>query len=420
VEAPASIGEPRHATVIGAGIVGVCCALALLEDGHRVTLLDADEPGRGASFGNAGFLSGGSVMPHSSPGLIRRVPRMLLDPLGPLTIRWRHLPRLTPWLLRFLAAGRLERVERIAAALQALYATTVADFAPLVREAGCADLIEHRGRLELYASDASFDRSRLKRELMRRHGVRFEELDAAGVREREPALRAPIRHGLWFPDEAHTVDPFRLTQALAENFRRRGGTFRRVRVRGFALGEGGPTALHTDAGDLPADLVVLAAGISSRALAARLGSRVPLESERGYHVSLPHPGVAPRVPFASTDHGFVITPMGEGIRLAGTIELASLQAPPNWARADKLLRIGRLLLGDLNEEGAQRWMGHRPAMPDSLPVIGRSPLHPRVLFAFGHGHLGLTGAPHTGRLIAQLAGGRPPGIDLAPFRPDRF
>jgi D-amino-acid dehydrogenase len=147
---------------------------------------------------------------------------------------------------------------------------------------------------------------------------------------------------------------------------------------------------------------------------------VPLESERGYHVSLPHPGVAPRVPFASTDHGFVITPMGEGIRLAGTIELASLQAPPNWARADKLLRIGRLLLGDLNEEGAQRWMGHRPAMPDSLPVIGRSPLHPRVLFAFGHGHLGLTGAPHTGRLIAQLAGGRPPGIDLAPFRPDRF
>jgi D-amino-acid dehydrogenase len=395
-------------TVVGAGIVGVCCGLYLLRHGHAVRIIDYQEPGEGASAGNAGLISPGSCAPIGMPGLARKVPGMLMDPLGPLTIRWRYLPRIAPWLLRFIAASSPGRVERISVALRALYKSAVDDFMPLVKDARATRLIRHDGRLEIYKNEASLDKAKLKYELYRRRGVELEVLDAPQLHELVPALSPDYRLAVHIPTSSHTTDPLRLTQALAEDFRKRGGEILREQVVGCELGPTGPTHVRTDVGRHETGAVVVAAGAYSRHLAGRLGSRVPLDTERGYHMKLPEPGIELKYPVSSGDHSFAITPMAEGIRLAGTVEFAGLAAPPNYARADKLYAAASLMFPGLQKGGAERWMGRRPSLPDSVPVISGSPVHPSVFFAFGHGHLGLTGAAVTGRLIAEMVSGKTP------------
>ncbi len=414
------MSDKAEVTIVGAGIVGICCALYLRREGYPVTLIDAEGPGEGASSGNAGLIADGSCLPISLPGMAARVPAMLMDPLGPLTIRWGHLPRLAPWLARFLAAGGKDRVEAISAAMHALYRHALADLEPLVKEARAENLLRREGRLEVFRTEASFEKTAFTRELQRRRGVDFEILEAGAIRELEPALAQPMAKGIRFPSQGHTTDPLALCRALAEHFEQKGGTILRERVTGIEMGAGGPRAIETEGGRRPVALLVLAAGAFSRRLAARLGSRLPLDTERGYHVMLPNPGIEVRRPLISGDHKFAITPMDGGLRLAGTVELAGLTAPPNYARADRLVEAARTVFGEIDTRGATRWMGFRPSMPDSLPVIGRAPRHNNVFFAFGHGHLGLTGAGTTGRLIADLVAGRQPAIDLTPYRPERF
>ena len=248
----------------------------------------------------------------------------------------------------------------------------------------------------------------------------LEVLDAQGVRELEPALSPDVRHGVYFPEVAQTTDPFQLVQALAADFRRHGGVIQTERVTGFGFGPGGVEKVRTEGGPFAADAVVLAAGAHSKTLARRLGARVPLDTERGYHAMLPEPGVNLKVPVISGDFHCAMTPMDGGLRVGGSVELAGVDAPPNYARADKLVTVAKRVLPGLNDAGYTRWMGHRPSMPDSLPVIGKSPSIPNAIFAFGHGMLGLTHGALTGRIVADLAAGRNPPLDLTPFRPDRF
>ncbi len=413
-------GSGRHVTVIGAGIVGVCCGLYLLRNGHRVSLLDSQPPGEGASSGNAGFISPGSCAPTGMPGLAAKVPGMLLDPLGPLTIRWRYLPRIAPWLLRFLAASSPARVEEISKAMRALHQSAVEDFQPLLRDAEATKLLRRDGRLEIYKSEESFAKSKLKYELFGRRGVDFEVLREGAPQELEPALSPDYKIAVSIPGSAHTTDPLRLTQMLAEDFRRRGGAIVRDKALGFEMGAEGPRRLLGEGDNYDLDAVVVAAGAYSRNLTLQLGSKVPLDTERGYHMMLPQPGIELHHPLSSGDHHFAITPMDGGIRLAGTDEFAGLHAPPNYARADALYTSAKRMFPGLKQEGATRWMGRRPSIPDSLPVISRSPVHPSVFFAFGHGHLGLTGAAVTGKLVAEMITGKPHNIDLAPYRVERF
>jgi D-amino-acid dehydrogenase len=412
-------GQP-HVLIAGAGFVGLSTALYLQREGARVTVLDPNGPGEGASKGNAAMLAVDSVLPVAMPGVLREVPGMLLDPLGPLAIRWAYLPRIAPWLIRFVAASRRSRVEEIAAALRPLLAAAVEAYLPLLEAAGASDILRRTGWLTLYETDESFREAQYGMELQRRLGVVLEVLRAEEIRQAEPSLAPIYRHAVLNPENAHVLDPYRLAQRLAETVTREGGTIERRAITGFEFAAGRPVAARTAEGSVPFDAVVIAAGAWSRPLARALGQDVPLDTERGYHITLPSPGVMPRRPIYSGDHSFAVTPLEIGLRFAGTVELGGLKAPPNYERAEKLLIHGRRMFPGLESNGASRWMGFRPSMPDSLPVIGKVPSADNAVLAFGHGHLGLTLGAITGKLAAALALSRPTILDVTPYRAERF
>jgi D-amino-acid dehydrogenase len=411
---------PRHVAVIGAGIVGVAAALYLQRDGHRVTLIDRQGPGEGASKGNASVIAAESCVPVATPGILARVPGMLMDPLGPLAIRWAYLPKLTPWLWQFVRASSPARVEEISIALRALLVQAIESYLPLLESAGVADMLKRTGWLGVYESEAKFAAAQADLALQRRRGVEFQLLEPAEIRQLEPSLAPIYRHAVYYPENAYITDNYRLVRVLAESLVRNGGALVKEEARDFVVGDAGPTHVVTDAGRHAVDAVVVAAGAWSKALCQRLGHRPLLDTERGYHVMFPEPGVMPRMPVYSGDHSFAVTPLSAGLRFAGTVELGGLAAPPNYARAEVLLERGRRMFPGLNETGRSQWMGFRPSMPDSLPVISGSARHANAFFAFGHGHLGLTLGAVTGRVIAALVAGRDPGLDMRPYAIDRF
>lgn len=420
------MSPPSHSPVIviGAGIVGLCCATYLQRDGRKVVLIDPGGPGEGASYGNAGGLNGSSIVPVAMPGVLAKVPHWLLDPEGPLSIRLRYLPRLLPWLYRFIRAGRPELVREQARALRGLLAPTVDMYRALAASVGAGDLIQRSGLLVVYRSEASFAADAEANRLRAANGVVIDELSRDELRQLEPALSPAYVRARFIAENGYCRNPLRLSRSLAEALVANGGEIRRERAEGFAFADGKVEAVLTAAGRLPAAAVVLAAGAHSKPFAARLGENVPLDTERGYHAMIKAPEVVPRLPVMDAEAKFVATPMEEGLRMAGTVEFAGLDAPPDWRRARVLLRHGQAMFPGLpraiGEDRVAVWMGFRPSMPDSLPVIGRTRRYPNAFLAFGHGHVGLIGAPMTGRTIADLVAGRAPAIDIAPFSAARF
>jgi D-amino-acid dehydrogenase len=407
--------------VVGAGIVGVCCAAYLRRDGHDVTLLEAKEPAAGTSRGNAGAISPWSCVPLSMPGVVRKVPSWLSDRDGPLVIRPRYLPRALPWLLRFIVAGSKARIEGIADALRALHGPTYECYEPLVRDAGAQDLIRRTGALTVYRKLESFESSAREWDMRRRRGADPQVLGPKELTDLVPALAAGFQRGVLQRDHGYVADPQRLTTSLAQAFVARGGDLEIGEAAAIVPFEDGSIRVRlTDDRVISADRVVLATGAWSSPLVAGLGARIPLESQRGYHVTVPDGGIALPLPVSFAEAKFYATPMSCGLRIAGTVEFAGLHAPPDFRRAEQLSKLAKRWLPGLGTSDASVWMGHRPCLPDSLPVIGPAPRNPRVLFAFGHGHNGMTTAPVTGRLIADLIAGRKPIIDPAPYRPTRF
>jgi|SRR5687768_11127853 D-amino-acid dehydrogenase len=410
--------------IVGAGIVGACAAAWLQRDGREVMLLDREEPGAGASSGNGGMLSGSSIIPVAMPGVAAKVPGWLLDAEGPLTIRWRYLPRLAPWLWRFLRSAAPEKVEAQAQALRALLARSLEDYAPIVSEAGAGHLLHRRGTLYLYASEASWRNDARNTDIRRRNGVVMEDLVGGALRELEPDLAPAFTHARLVRANAHTSDPRALVRTLVAHAVTRGARVLRERVVGFEHNGAGVNGVVTDRGRHAASHVVLAGGAWSRPLAARLGDHLPLDTERGYHVGIASPEKGPRTPTLYVDGNFGATPMDAGLRLTGTVELAGLDAPPDWRRADVLLRQARRLYPGLcagDDAGRiSRWLGFRPSMPDSLPVIGPSSRFGNAFHAFGHGHVGMCAGATTGRIVADWAAGRPPIVPIEPFSARRF
>lgn len=410
----------RNTTIIGAGIVGMCTASYLQRMGASVTVLDPVEPGRSCSFGNAGGLSPGSCVPVASPGVLKQVPKWLKDPKAPLVLRWSYLPWALPWLWRFVKASSPQAVERSADAISALISPVFDNYGPLLAEAKAEALVRRHGQLYVYETEAGYQGDAAGWEIRRRHGSRFEVLSADQIRQAEPALAPIFAKAVSIPEHGYCVNPFGLVQALADSVRRNGGTIVQQRVLDVEMDGDRPRALLTPAGRHPVDAVVVAAGAWSHQIARKFGHRVPLEAQRGYHATLAQPSVTPRTTVMWAEKKFLATPMEMGLRFAGTVELAGLDAPPDYRRADALLEFGKRMFPGLNGGEVSRWMGHRPSLPDSVPVIGPSTRVKNVFFAFGHGHVGLSCASTTGRLVAELVTGAKPCIDPMPYRIDRF
>lgn len=414
-----------HVAVIGAGIVGASAALELLRDGRHVTIIDPGTPGgeQAASYGNAGWLSPCSVVPLSMPGLWRNVPAYLADPLGPLTIRWSYLPTLLPWLLRFLRVGASEaRLEAAARAMRALAADAPERHRRLAEEAGVSELIQRQGLLYVFPSRADFLAEALAWRLRRDNGVQWIELDQNELRQREPHLDRRYTFGVLVEAGGHCRDPGAYVGALIRRAEAQGAQLHHGEVLGFDLQQGRLKAVRTATTSIACDKAVICAGARSKGLARAVGDEVPLETERGYHALIATPGVGPRHPTMPSDGKMAITMMQGGLRIAGQVELAGLHAEPNWKRAQILRDFALRTYPGLQHEPERIrfWMGHRPATPDSLPCIGLASGCADVVHAYGHGHIGLASGPMTGRLVADLIGGRQPAIDPTPYAPHRF
>ena len=417
----------RHVVVIGSGAVGAISAIECLRAGHRVTVVDAGPPGgeHASSYGNAGWLSSHSVIPPAEPGTWRKVPSYLADPLGPLSIRWSHLPKILPWLARYLASGWTgARVERTARALRDLLVDAPKLHAALAKEAGVPQLIERRGVLHVYPDRAAFDADHGAWAIRRRVGVEWLEVSAEELRQREPGLHRRYTFGIVVEEAGHCRDPGGYVAALADLARGRGATFVNARATGFDVCDGRLRAVETDTGAIACDAAVIAAGVRSKALAASLGDRLPLEAERGYHVMIADAEAGPRTSMMVSDAKMVVNAMDGGLRAAGQVEFAGLDAAPDWRRADilreHLLRLFPGLPRTVSSERVRVWLGNRPSMPDGRPCIGPSRATPDVVYAFGHGHVGLVGSARTGRLVAQLVGGQTTEIATEPFDPRRY
>jgi D-amino-acid dehydrogenase len=412
-----------HATIVGAGIVGVSAAAFLQRAGYRVTIVDRLPPGEGCSFGNAGGIAFAEIMPTIHPGIFRKLPGWLLDPLGPLTIRWRYLPKALPW---FMAAARnttQPRLTLITEARAQLGLRAVSDFETLLKAAGARDLMVSRETLRVFESQGQFLAEGPERSIKAAHGFPVETFTGDQVREMEPGVSPHITHGATHGGWYFIKNPGQAVKSIAAHVQRNGGEFITDDVLEFEKSDQHVTGLKLKTkGRIAVSKLVICAGAYSHLLSRQLGDRVLLEAERGYHIVLPEPGVSlsRSITYACTPG--VATPMEMGLRLAGTDEFAGLDAPPNYARADNLWNLFKRILPDLKAptEAATRWMGRRPGTPDSLPVIGPSKTFNNVWYGFGHGHMGLTWGPTSGRLIAELLTGAPPNLDLTPFRVDRF
>jgi D-amino-acid dehydrogenase len=414
----------QHVVVIGAGVVGAATAVELLRDGHRVTIVEPGDPGgeQAASYGNGTQLNPSSVIPMSSPGLWKKVPGYLADPLGPLAIRWSYLPRLLPWLWRFVRAGATEeRVAATARALRPLLLESPEHHRRLAEEAGVGDLIARQGVLYVFPDRAAFEAEGLSWRLRRENGVRWLELSEEELRQREPTLDRRYKFALLVEENGQCRDPGAYVNALVQHACALGATHRRARATGFCIEARRLRAVRTDGGDIDCDKAVIAAGAWSKVLAAVVGDRVPLETERGYHVVIENPGIEPRYPISPSDGKMACVMTPQGLRLAGQVELAGLGAAPNWKRADVLRDFARRVFPGLPADvRVKTWMGHRPSIADGLPCIGPASGCPDVLHAFGHGHTGLTAAPTTARLVANMISGKPPMFDLTPYSAARF
>ncbi|MEZ2407469.1 NAD(P)/FAD-dependent oxidoreductase [Bosea sp. RCC_152_1] len=406
--------------VIGAGVVGLSAAIAAQGRGLSVVVLDREGPAAGASAGNAGAFAFTDILPLASPGILRKAPQWLLDPLGPLSVPPAYALRIAPWMFRFWRACTPARVAHSTTAQTALMDLSKAEIEPFLRESGTLGMLRKDGNLQVYEGEAELKASLPGWRAREAHGIEFHHLDAAGMADIQPGLAPHFSHGTFTPGWYSIADPKLYTLALAEHFQRKGGTIERLDVVGLAP-QGDGIEIRTRDGALRhAARVVLAAGAFSHRIARSLGERIPLETERGYNTTLPPDAFDLRTQITFGGHGFVVSRLSTGIRVGGAVELGGLDLPPNFRRSEAMLAKARTFLPGLNPEGGVQWMGFRPSLPDSLPAIGRARASARVVYAFGHGHLGLTQSAGTARLVADLLTDRPTAVDITPFSPQRF
>jgi glycine/D-amino acid oxidase-like deaminating enzyme len=408
--------------IIGAGIIGVALARTLQTRGVQVTLFDERDPGTATSFGNAGFIATEAIFPLAHGAVLRTLPRMLLNPLGPLSMRWQEFPRLLPWYLQYARACSSRRAANSIDALASILSKAASAWEAVKTHEGLEHLIVANGAMMVYESDRGFEETRIRRDLQRHYGIDWETLSGDEARQRVPELSNSIKHAVIYPAGMHVVNPYSVTTTILQRFLSAGGEFIQQHIDTIQTEANCLRALRTAEAEYKFDAVVVCAGHLSGRLLKALNYKVPIIAERGYHVEMSHGDTRLNMPVGAYERGFHITPMSSGLRLAGTVELSSADhdEPPNWDRAEILKRHIDDIMPDLAQEQTSRWMGQRPTMPDFLPVLGRAPGCENLYLAFGHHHLGLTLAPITAAIMSDLLLTGTPLIDITAFDLQRF
>jgi D-amino-acid dehydrogenase len=408
------------AIVIGSGIIGAMSAHYLQEDGRTVTIIERGDVARGASYGNAGILAFPEIIPIAAPGMIFKVPKWLLDPLGPLSLRPSYALRIAPWLWRLWRASARPVFEHGIRTQSTMMALARAEMQATIERTGLSHMVSNTGTLDLYDSEDSLKAALAEWQEKQKSGVIFERVGRDEIDRLQPGLAPQFRHGIFTPAGLQVSNPYDFTKAIVDHSVARGATLRKGDVVRIEPAGTGARVVLADGAVLEARTVVVAGGAWSKGLATGLGDDTPLETERGYNTTLPADAFPLQRQLYFNDHGFVVTPLSQGIRVGGAVELGGLKLAPNYKRSEAMLKKAKSFLPDLKTGGGQQWMGFRPSMPDCLPVIGPSKTSQSVIYAFGHGHLGLTQSAATGRLVSDIAAGRKPGISIDPFRANRF
>ncbi|MER9934829.1 FAD-binding oxidoreductase [Mesorhizobium sp. M0088] len=417
---PRERGEGLDIAIIGGGIIGICAAASLAEAGRRVTVFDRTGICEETSSGNAAAFAFSDVLPLAHKGMIRQLPKWLADPLGPLSIPPAYLPKLLPWLIRFWRAGAPGKYEASLAAQAGMMKLAEAEWMGLLDRSGTRSMLREDGSLELYESEAEFQAGLPGWAARERFGIGFRHVEGEELAALQPGLSPRFIKGTFVPGWKTVADPKLLGKAVWAYAQSKGARFEMARIGQVAADQDGATLTLADGTTRQARHLVVAAGAWSHLLAKQLGDRIPLETERGYNTTLPTSAFDVKRMLIFSGHGFVVTPLATGLRVGGAVELGGIERPPNYARSKALLQKAQKFLPGLDPSGGREWMGFRPSLPDSVPVIGGAPGKRSVVYAFGHGHLGLTQAAATGRLIRDLVLGQTPPIELAPFSPQRF
>ena len=416
-------GTDIDIAVVGGGIIGICAAAYLAEAGRAVTVFDRTGICEETSSGNAGAFAFSDVLPLAQKGMLRQLPKWLADPLGPLSIPPAYLPQLLPWLWRFWRAGAAGKYEAGLAAQAGMMKLAQAEWAGLMARSATGNMLREDGSLELYESEAEFRASLSGWAARDRFGIGYRHVEGDELAALQPGLSQRFIKATFVPAWNTVADPKLLGKAIWAYAEKCGARFEKARVERVdeaGGSESGASLTLADGSTRRAARVVLAAGAWSHLLAKGLGDRIPLETERGYNTTLPKTAFDVKRQLIFSGHGFVVTPLETGLRIGGAVELGGIERAPNYRRSKALLEKAKNFLPGLDPSGGREWMGFRPSLPDSLPVIGRSSGHPSVIYAFGHGHLGLTQAAATGRLIRDLVSAQTPPLDLSAFSPQRF
>ncbi|HCL66073.1 MAG TPA: FAD-dependent oxidoreductase [Rhizobium sp.] len=412
--------EPKHVVIVGAGIIGISTAVWLLRAGHRVTIVDRLGVGEGTSYGNGGVLASCSIVPVTVPGLMRKAPRMLFDRNQPLFLRWSYLPKLAPWLVRYLGHCNPRDAERIAAALHGIVGDSLSDHQALSSGTGAERYLVPSDYVFVYNDRTHFEGDAFGWAIRKAHGIAWDEMEGSAFQDYDPSFAPVLGFGVRLGGHGLISDPGAYVKALAAHAEAGGAAFRKADVSDIVHAEGRVIGVRIGGETLACNDVVIATGVWSRPLARKLGLNVPLESERGYHIELLEPNVMPRSPVMIASGKFVVTPMEGRIRLAGVVEFGGLLARASRPPFELLLRNIKAAMPTLTWKDTREWMGHRPAPTDSIPVIGAVPKISGAWLGFGHHHIGLTGGPKTGWLLAQMISGQKTNFDLAPYAPIRF
>jgi D-amino-acid dehydrogenase len=406
--------------VIGAGVVGLSAAITAQSRGLSVVVMDREGPAAGASAGNAGAFAFTDILPLASPGILKKAPKWLLDPLGPLSVPPAYALQIAPWMFRFWRACQPSRVAHSTAAQTSLMDLSKAELEPFLAATNTLSMLRKEGNLQVYESEAEFRSSLPGWDVRSNHGIEFQHLKADEMAAIQPGLASRFILGTFTPGWYSIADPKLYTLALAAHFRSCGGVIETAEISSLRAIPAGVEVVATDGKLRQAGKVVLAAGAFSHRIAKTLGEHIPLETERGYNTTLPVDAFDLRTQVTFGGHGFVVSKLSTGIRVGGAVELGGLALPPNFRRSEAMLQKARTFLTGLKPEGGVQWMGFRPSLPDSLPAIGSAKATPDVIYAFGHGHLGLTQSAGTARIVADLLTRQAPAIDLTPFSPQRF